>query len=236
MALSRNALRTCAASYREPQLISDITKDQLRTLTFSGRPLVICDVDEVIVHFTRDFETYIEGRGLWLDTSSFALNGNIRHRDGGHPAENEHVAQLIADFFEDRTRHLEPIDGAVDALLHIAEIADVVLLTNLPHTSGDHRRENLAGHGLTFPVVTNSGPKGPAISHLASQVKKPAVFIDDSPAFIASAYDHAPDVHLVHFLHDERFARHIEPLDYVSLRTASWAEAKPHILGIIASR
>jgi hypothetical protein len=215
-------------------LISDITKGQLATLSFTGRPLVICDVDEVIVHFTRDFETYIAERGLWLDTSSFALNGNIRHADSGTSAADDLVAQMIADFFEDRTRHMETIEGAIESLLHIGETADVVLLTNLPHTSGDHRRENLAGHGLNFPVVTNSGPKGPAISDLVSRTRKPVVFIDDSPAFISSAYQHAPDVHLVHFLHDERFARHIEPLDYVSLRTASWNEAKPHILDLIA--
>ncbi len=216
-------------------MISDITKGQLATLTFTGRPLVICDVDEVIVHFTRDFENYISDHGLWLDTSSFALNGNIRHADGGTPAADEMVAKLISDFFEHRTRHMETIDGAIDSLLHIGEVADVVLLTNLPHTSGDHRRENLAGHGLSFPVVTNSGPKGPAINHLVSQTGKPAVFIDDSPAFISSAYQHAPDVHLVHFLHDERFSRHIEPFDYVSLRTANWSEAKPHILGLISN-
>lgn len=215
-------------------MISDITKGQLETLSFTGRPLVICDVDEVIVHFTRDFETYIGQRGLWLDTSSFALTGNIKSRATGVPASEETVGRLISDFFEDRTRHLEPIDGAIDALLHIGETADVVLLTNLPHTSGDHRRENLAGHGLTYPVVTNSGPKGPAISDLVRRSKQQAaVFIDDSPAFISSAYDHAPDVHLIHFLHDERFARHIEPLDFVSLRASSWTEVKPHIFALI---
>lgn len=215
-------------------MISDITRKQLDTLSFTGRPLVICDVDEVIVHFTRDFETYITRHGLWLDFSSFALNGNIRHTANGKPADEQLVARLITDFFDERTRHLEPIDDAVDSLLHIAEMADVVLLTNLPHSAGDHRRENLAGHGLSFPVVTNSGPKGPAINDLASRAAAPTVFIDDSPSFIASAFDHAPAVHLVHFLHDERFARHIEPLDYVSLRTGSWKDAKPHILGLIS--
>ncbi len=214
-------------------MISDITIAQIEMLSFTGRPLVICDVDEVIVHFTRDFERYIARDGLFLDTSSFALNGNIRHRETNAPAPNERVADLIASFFEERTRHLEPIDGAIDALLHIGETADVVLLTNLPHTAGDHRRENLKGHGLDFPVVTNSGPKGPAIRDLAARARQPAVFIDDSPAFIASAYDHAPEVHLIHFLHDDRFARHIEPLDYVSLRTDSWDEARPHILDLI---
>jgi hypothetical protein len=215
-------------------LISDITLGQLAALSFTGRPLVICDVDEVIVHFTRDFESFIAHENLWLDAASFALNGNVKCRDSGMPAEDRRVAELIARFFDERTRHMEPIDGAVDSLLQIGETADVVLLTNLPHTAGLDRRENLAGHGLPYPVITNSGPKGPAISQLLRRAGwTDAVFIDDSPHFISSAYEHAPDVHLVHFLHDHRFARHLEPLDYVSLRTDSWDVARPHILELI---
>jgi hypothetical protein len=215
-------------------LISEITLGQLDGLTFTGRPLVICDVDEVIVHFTRDFEGFLALENLWLDTASFALNGNIRCRDTGTPAEDARVAHLITRFFDERTRHMEPIDGAVDSLLHIGETADVVLLTNLPHEAGGHRRENLQDHGLPFPVVTNSGPKGPAIRDLLRRAgQRDAVFIDDSPNFISSAYEHAPEVHLIHFLHDHRFARHIEPLGFVSLRTDRWDEARPHIMGLI---
>ena len=168
-------------------MISEATLGQLETLSFTGRPLVICDVDEVIVHFTRDFENYIGLEELWLDTSSFALNGNIKCRKTGQPAEDARVADLISRFFDERTRHMEPIDGAIDSLLHIGETADVVLLTNLPHTSGDHRRENLAGHGLPFPVVTNSGPKGPAIRDLLRRARQEgAVFIHDTPRCISS--------------------------------------------------
>lgn len=215
-------------------MISEITQGQLETLSFTGRPLVICDVDEVIVHFTRDFEDYIGLHGLWLDTSSFALNGNIRYRETNAPAPEPLVAEMIGSFFETRTRHMQEIEGAVSSLLDIGQRADVVLLTNLPHTAGDHRRENLKSHGLPYPVVTNSGPKGPAIRNLWERGGRPVVFIDDSPSYIASAYEFAPDVKLVHFLHDERFARHIEPLDYVSLRTASWNEARAYVMGLIA--
>ena len=215
-------------------MISEITQGQLATLRFTGRPLVICDVDEVIVHFTRDFEDYIGLHGLWLDTSSFALNGNIRYRETNAPAPDALVAEMIGDFFETRTRHMQEIDGAVSALLAFGEKADVVLLTNLPHTAGDHRRENLKSHGLPYPVVTNSGPKGPAIRNLWERGGRPVVFIDDNPSYIASAHAYAPEVHLIHFLHDDRFARHIEPLDYVALRTASWDEARPQVLSLIA--
>ena len=216
-------------------MISDITLSQIEDLRFTGRPLVICDVDEVVVHFTRDLEAYMARDGLWLDMASFALNGNIRHIGDNRPATDERVSELIADFFIDRTRHMEPIDGAIDSLLHIGEHADVVMLTNLPHSSGGHRRENLNAHGLQFPVVTNAGPKGPAIVEMVNRSSQQAVFIDDHPAYIASSYEHAPHVHLVHFMHDERFARHIEPVDYVSLRTASWTEARPHILELIST-
>lgn len=214
-------------------MISETTQVQIDGLRLAGRPLVICDVDEVVVHFTRDFEAYLERRKLWLDTASFALNGNIRSRDGGESATPECVAALIECFFAERTLHLETVDGAVPALLELAEAADVVMLTNLPHAAAADRRKNLASHGLSFPVVTNSGPKGPAVKAIAALTTGPTVFIDDSPGFIASARDHAPHVHLIHFLHDARFARHIPALDYVSLRTGTWSEAKPHARQLI---
>lgn len=215
-------------------MISETTERQLAALQLAThRPLVICDVDEVVVHFTRDFERYLGERGLWLDAASLALHGNIRWLDGGHPAEDDHVSGLIDSFFAGRTRHMQPIDGAIDSLLAIAASADVVMLTNLPHSAGDDRRANLGDLGLPFPVITNAGPKGPAIKHLAAQMAGPVVFIDDSPYFISSSYEHAPDVHLIHFMHDERFSRHVPVADYVSLRTHSWEEAKPHVLGIV---
>jgi len=220
-------------------MLSDITQGQIDALALTRRDrLVICDVDEVVVHFTRALEVYLGERELWLDTSSFALNGNVRRLVGNDPLPGSEVGKLIDDFFITRTRHLEPIDGAIDSLLTIAKHAEVVLLTNLPHHSGDARRENLRSLGIDFPVITNSGPKGPAIKTLAAMVDGPVVFIDDSPSFIASAYEHVPHARLVHFLHDERFARHLEPVEYVSLRTGSWDEARPHIiteLGGIAS-
>lgn len=212
-------------------MLSDITRGQIDELALNRRDrLVICDVDEVVVHFTRALESYLGERDLWLDTSSFALNGNIRRQSGNDALPASEVGKLIDDFFITRTRHLEPIDGAIESLLTIADHADIVLLTNLPHHSAEARRENLRSHGLDFPVITNSGPKGPAIKTLAAMVNGPVVFIDDSPSFIASAYEHVPHVRLVHFLHDERFARHLQPLDYVSLRAATWDEARPHII------
>lgn len=214
-------------------MIADITRQQIGELSLNRRPLLICDVDEVVVHFTRDLEVYLGLRGLRLETSNFALGGNIRRRSDGHAIERAAVQKLIEEFFMDRAHDMQPIDGAVEALRQIGEVADVVLLTNLPHEAGELRRRNMADLGLAFPVITNSGPKGPAVKSLAGLADGAVVFIDDSPGFIASAFEHAPEVHLVHFLHDERFAQHAEQLDFVSLRTGSWSEAKPHVLRLI---
>lgn len=216
-------------------MISETTANQIASLQLRPeRPLVICDVDEVVVHFTRDFEDFLGGRGLWLDTSIMLFSGNVRDQKTLALLSPEEIEKVVVQFFAERTLDMKTIDGAVESLHSIEKSADVIMLTNLPHDAGDDRRANLAGHGLNFPVVTNSGPKGPAIQKIAAQISAPVVFIDDSPGFIASAFHHAPDVHLIHFLHDERYARLVAPLDFVSLRTATWEEMHPHVLKLIA--
>ena len=216
-------------------MISELTLAQIANLQLrSNYPLVICDVDEVVVHFTRDFEDFLGGLGLWLDTSISLFSSNIRNQKTRILLSPEEIEKTVVQFFAERTLDMQTIEGAVEALHNIGKSADVIMLTNLPHEAGDDRRANLAGHGLNFPVVTNSGPKGPAIQKIASQVTAPVVFIDDSPGFITSAFHHAPDVHLIHFLHDERYARLVAPLDFVSLRTDTWDVMHPHVLKLIA--
>lgn len=219
-------------------MIHELTTTQISSLQLApDRPLVICDVDEVIVHFTSEFEEFLETHGLWLDTSTWErLHACVRRKKGRQLVGMAETERIIHQFFAERTLHMRAISGAISAILDISKFADIVMLTNLPHEAGDHRRQNLAAHGINFPVITNSGPKGPAIQEIASKVTAPVVFIDDSPGFIASAYHHAPHVHLIHFVQDVRFDRLFEPLDFVSLRTGKWEEAAPHILRILRTR
>ena len=152
-------------------MISEPTLAQIANLQLrSNRPLVICDVDEVVVHFTRDFEDFLGGLGLGLiprACCSAAISAQQKSQELLSAEESEKV---VVQFFAERTLDMQTIDGAVEALHNIGKSADVIMLTNLPHEAGDDRRANLAGHGLNFPVVTNSGPKGPAIQKIASQV------------------------------------------------------------------
>ncbi len=216
-------------------MISEFTQSQLSTLEVQpDRPLIICDVDDVVVHFLRGFDAMLEDINHELVANSFALNGNVVHRKTRLEMPHEEVAKLVDDYFIAQTEHMEAIDGAVDALLALSTSASVVMLTNLPHHARDKRIRNLRKHGLPFPVITNSGPKGPAIRELASRTRCAAVFVDDSPNFVRSSFEFAPDVKIVHFLHDPRFSRIHTPLDFVSHTTGDWPDARQHINGLIA--
>ena len=213
---------------------SEITRAQIDALTIDPhRPLVLCDVDEVVVHFTRDFEDFLAGLDMWLDAASMVIDANIRRRSDGAVVPRDDVIAVIDRFFVERTADMRPIDGAVECLTEIAGAATLIFLSNLPHTAGDDRRINLRSLGLHQPLVTNDGPKGPAIRALTAKTRGTSVFIDDSPGFIASAREHAPEVHLVHFMHDARFARHVTPFDYLSLFTGDWATAHPHVMQLV---
>lgn len=205
-------------------MFQDIT-NQIESLTLHpGRALVICDVDEVVVHFVRALETYLAAAGYWLDTSTFALNGNVKRLDDDEPATVECLGELLHDFFGAQTGGLDTIDGAVDTLNAISRQAAVVFLTNLPMQFAAARRRNLISHGLDAPVLVNFGPKGPAVRQLTEKTQGTCVFIDDAPSNIDSVLDHAPDVHVIHFINDARFDDILDPIAGVALRTRCWRE------------
>jgi hypothetical protein len=197
--------------------------DKLRLQGTGG--LLICDVDEVIVHFMRDFEAYIADQGFALKVNGFQLSGCIQRLTDGHFIDFDQAHNLVQDFFDERTLHMELIDGAFGAIQKLSDHAEVVFLTNLPGNVGDMRRQNLAKHGLNAPVIVNSGPKGPAVRALAAMAKGPVVFVDDNPGFLASSHEYAPQVSTIHFLHDERFLAHVPALPFLALRCNNWADA-----------
>lgn len=215
-------------------MISAFTQTQLDNLKIDNRrPLIICDVDDVVVHFLRGFDALLADLDHEIVANSFSLGGNVLHRQTRQEMSDEAVSRLIDDYFVAKTEFMEAIDGAVASLNALSEKASVVMLTNLPHHAREKRIRNLQSHGLHFPVITNSGPKGPAIKNLENRTSGPVVFVDDSPSFVQSSYEHAPDVKIVHFLHDERFAKLHQPFEFVSRTTGTWSDARHHIEGLL---
>ena len=128
-----------------------------------GRPLIICDADEVIADFIGGFEPFLHGRGLYFNWASYRLNGNIRRRADGTPADADEIRALIAGFYDACIDTLAPVDGAVAALAALAHRAGVVVLSNQPPDQRERREAWLARLGIGFPTVANAGPKGPAV-------------------------------------------------------------------------
>ena len=218
-------------------LVDQDTREQILGLRLDpARPLLLCDVDEVVVHFLRGLEGWLDRNGLWLDPASFALNGNIRRKSDNEPLPPDEIGPALMSFFADETEHLEAIDGAPQALDNLAEHGDIIMLTNLPVQFREARVENLRRHGIHHPVVTNSGPKGPAIAALAANHEAPVVFIDDNNGYLKSAADYVPRTYLVHFMQDERFGRHVQREDHIHHSTDNWADAGSHIGEVFTRR
>lgn len=207
--------------------IHDAVMPQLDALDLQeGRPLVITDADEVLFLFVQGFEAYLEDNGFYLDLSSFALVGNIRRADTEEMAPVEDAKALLDGFFRDRTETMTPVPGAAEALAALAERAQVVVLSNLPDSSRGAREKALALAGMPYPVVANTGLKGPAVRHMADRVRAPVYFLDDIPHNHTSVAQAAPDVQRVHFIADPRLARLIGPAEHCHHRVDDWAEVR----------
>lgn len=205
------------------------TSQQLAELEFSGRPLIVCDVDEVALHFIKHLDRHMRSNGYELLARSYGLNGNIVGIEDQQPADIDAVRYLLTSFFEDEVRNQTPVDGVTEVLNRLNSKADVVFLTNVPATHRQARTETLHGHGLAFPVITNSGEKGPVVAKIAERAGNPIIFLDDSPIHMVSVRDHHPDTHLIHFVADKRFFDLTDPIDGVHMRTNDWHSVGAHL-------
>jgi hypothetical protein len=188
------------------------------------RPLIICDADEVLIEFIKGLERFLERQDLLLDLKSFRIHGNVRHRDGTTVAD-ERVTRLIDEFFAADTAILEPVPGAAEALAGLQAHAQILILSNLPASARDARATNLAGHGMEYPVMAGSGPKGNVILPLIADMRAPVVFVDDLPPHHASVASVTPHVQRLHFVADTRLASLVPPSPHAHARIDTWPEA-----------
>lgn len=198
------------------------------------RPLVVLDVDEVVLDFLGGLEAWIAPQRLHLARDSFALNGNLRRADGT-PVDVATLRDLLHEFFGDAAGDLSPLPGALDGIAALGEIAEILFLSNVPGAAAAARRRNLDAHGLAHPLIVNAGPKGPALARIRAEIAAPVIFLDDSPTNIASVVETAPEVHVVHFIADDRFRAMLDPHPGIGLLTGDWNAAASHIIGHIAT-
>lgn len=200
------------------------------------KPLLITDCDEVLLHMVRHF-------GEWLgDTHDidFALNGSafegaMRRRGDGSTLEGEEVWALLDGFFPAEMERQTLVPHAREALGRIAEVADIVVLTNLRDHCRDHRITQLANHGIVHRVECNQGGKGAPVAKLVAEHGAPvAVFVDDLAVHHESVAKHAPDVLRLHMVAEPSLAPKVPPAPHAHARIDDWRDAEAWILARFA--
>ena len=215
-------------------MLSKEVSNQIETLELDpDRPLVISDADEVLLQFMRQFEIYLDRNDMWIDLSSFRLQGNIKYK-GSDEAVDMTNRNIIDDFFAAETLNFSPVEGAAEALNALSKEAQIIILTNLPLAQKSERQINLSKHGMDYPVIVGSGLKGPAVKSLGEKINAPLFFLDDIPHNINSVAEYVPTSGRIHMIADPRLSKLIGAAEGASARIDQWQEAQAWILDKLA--
>ena len=209
------------------EAIAPETLAQLEALDISrDRPLIAVDADEVLVIFVEHLSSWMATIGFEMRLERYELEGSMFPEGSDDPLPFDECIGLINRFFKEQTLEQQAVDGAADALSRLAEVAQIVVLTNVPRLATETRRQNLHALGMPYPVVVNSGGKGRAMVWLCQQTDAPVGFIDDSVKQIESVARHAPDVVRVHFAWADFIDRFYPECPDASARVRSWEAAE----------
>lgn len=189
-----------------------------------GRPLLAVDADEVLLSMVAPLTRFAETQGFRLALTEYRLDGALTRAKDGAAASRDELRALLGGFFETEAHHQPVVPGAAAALAELAASGvQVMVLTNAPETAKDRRKALLAGYGIDYPLVANSGGKGRALRYLWDHLAGPVAFIDDSDGQLASAAERAPGVIRAHFIADPALRQMTRPAADADLWAESWA-------------
>ncbi len=205
----------------------------LQHIRLGDRPLVICDVDDVVLQFIDPFQAFLASEGHEFLPRSFRLHGNIVAKATGQPLEDQQVSRLIEAFFDAQETWQTPFDLAGDSLARLSQQSDVLFLTAMPPKFRAQRRRLLDRLGLAFPLIASEQPKGPIVQALHQDRPLPVAFIDDMAHNLHSVRDNVAECLLVHLMPDSPVHR-FAPLPSADVsRADDWAQAADLIHGHI---
>lgn len=212
--------------------------DVLRSLDRSRKPLIVCDIDEVVLEFLDPFHDYLMSCQYRLHADSFRLHGNIRRITDGICATDDEVERFQEEFFSTQDKWQRPARDAKAVLDGLEADADIVFLTAMPPRHAVVRRTLLYLHEFRFPMIATEAPKGPVVSRLRGQRNVPVVFIDDMHRNLHSVRNQVPDSLLINLMANENFRRLAPyPGDGVAI-ARDWRHAETmirnHLLGVRA--
>lgn len=199
----------------------------------ASRPLLIVDADEVLLRFAAGFDRFLAEQGCYLSNDRYLLLGNVFRQADNSPVPDTEITNFL-EAFRDHFDSLEAVSGAVEATAELSDLLEIVVLSNMTASHAPARLRNFASLGLGFPLIINSGLKGPAVKALAARSGNPAFFVDDIPRHLASAAEEAPDVFRIHLVGDARFKNARPFAEHAHLRADDWQETADFIRARLA--
>lgn len=197
------------------------------------RPLIVCDVDDVVLHFFAPFLTFIEAEGHEFLPRSFRLTGNIVSKANGSALEEKDVHRLIGAFFEAQEKWQTPLDRVVDTLGEFSKDADIVFLTAMPPQFWEQRRRLLDRLELAYPLLASLQPKADR-ALAASAARDALAFVDDMAHNLHSVSEHVPECLLIN-LKPDSIVHRMAPAAAAGIPEANeWSQAAPLIQAHIA--
>ncbi|WP_086082001.1 hypothetical protein [Rhizobium etli] len=202
-----------------------VTELDISHIRLGERPLIVCDVDDVVLRFIDPFQLFLQSLGHEFLPRSFRLHGNIISKADGTEIKSEQVSRLIEEFFEAQELWQTPIDQVVETLSQLSRAADILFLTAMPPRFQDHRRRLLDSAGLLFPLLASEQPKGPIVHALHASRSFPVAFIDDMAHNLHSVREHVADCLLIHLMPNSPVHRFAPAAADDITRATDWAHA-----------
>ena len=161
------------------------------------RPLIVCDIDEVVLEFITPLKAFLRANGYDFIARAYKLKGNIISVTDGTEIEQAQISDLLEAFFLSQHDWQTPAEHAVETLHSLADEADIVFLTAMAPRHQAVRRALLDSFDLPFPLVATEDAKGPVVDRLHNRRALPVAFLDDIERNHLSVQTHVPDCLLV---------------------------------------
>ena len=210
------------------------TKKQISNLNIDPNlPLMIFDADEVLVHFAEPFATYIKKHNHRLHLTGYRLDNAIKKADTDEVADPDTAKDLVWGFINEETKSQPAAKGAPQALKKLQAFAQIIILSNVPHSVHDDRVANLKSLNMDYPLISNEGMKGPAVKEILRNHKAQSFFIDDNPYQVESVYNDNQQTVCVHFSVCDLVKPYMPKAVGASIEPTSWEDLVTQLIGYL---
>ena len=210
------------------------TKTQISNLNIDPNlPLMIFDADEVLVHFAEPFATYIKKHNHRLHLTGYRLDNAIKKADTDEVADPDTAKELVWGFINEETKSQPAAKGAPQALMKLQAYAQIIILSNVPHSVHNDRVANLKSLNMDYPLISNEGMKGPAVKEILRNHKAQSFFIDDNPYQVESVHNDNQQTVCVHFSVCDLVKPYMPKAVGASIEPTSWEDLVSKLIGCL---